>query len=110
VKQSTISTPLYGKMRPKEPPVVAPRQSLTNGNGTTSHSSTSTTNGHLENGNGQQHNLHQNGNGNVSGHLHSQHHLVELNPRDHDIKVVIRNGRIVAGEETLPFKNNRLGM
>lgn len=40
----------------------------------------------------------------------SQAAAFELNPKDHDIKVVIRNGRIVAGEETLPFKRNRFGM
>ncbi|XP_035709209.1 actin-binding LIM protein 3 isoform X2 [Folsomia candida] len=48
-------------------------------------------------------------NGNSNGPTPSPSQLqtaYELNPKEHDIKVVIRDGRIVAGEETLPFKRN----
>lgn len=74
---------------------MAPQQQ--NGNGTTpTPTNTNGTNGHRS---------FLNGNSTRS----SQPSAPELNPKEHDIKVVIRNGRIVAGEETLPFKRKRFG-
>ncbi|CAG7720658.1 unnamed protein product [Allacma fusca] len=49
----------------------------------------------LPNGNGTHHTHEPNGN--------SAYHPPEIDPKDSNIKVVIRNGHIVAGEETLPF-------
>lgn len=34
--------------------------------------------------------------------------LVQIDPKDTNIKVIIRNGHIVAGQETLPFKNKSM--
>jgi hypothetical protein len=65
-------------------------------------SSPATTNGN---------NSHRNVLGKGSGPLSPiQTNAFQLNPKDHDIKVVIRNGRIVAGEDTLPFKRNKFGI
>jgi len=107
-------------MRSKDAPVVIPRKSVlvssnnngttNNGNGTSSPQIIPGESYHTSNGNGVTNG--SNGRNGTNGHHHNHQSssLVELNPKDHhDIKVVIRNGRIVAGEDTLPFKKNRMG-
>ena len=57
------------------------------------------------NGNGSQHQHHErNGHGHINGHS-NYYHPPQFDPKDTNIKVVIRNGHIVEGEETLPRKS-----
>lgn len=66
--------------------------------------------GQRQNGtfNGHHHHQSERGggsNGHGNGRLQREIALYELDPKDRNIKVVIRNGHIVEGEDTLPFRH-----
>lgn len=60
-------------------------------------------NGQYDNGTSNGH--HSDGSSSGRGSALRQIALVELDPTDTNIKVVIRDGHIIAGEDTLPYKN-----